>query len=48
MTTGGESMLYEAERGDICIAVAGDAMIARRMCVFGARFPRGEFCARPM
>jgi poly-gamma-glutamate capsule biosynthesis protein CapA/YwtB (metallophosphatase superfamily) len=27
-------MLYEAERGDISIAVAGDAMIARRMRVF--------------
>jgi poly-gamma-glutamate synthesis protein (capsule biosynthesis protein) len=27
-------MLYEAEQGDISIAVAGDAMIARRMRVF--------------
>ena len=27
-------MIYEAERGDISIAVVGDAMISRRMSVF--------------
>ena len=30
-------MLYEAERGDISIAVVGDAMLSRRLRAFHAR-----------